>query len=163
MEETIIELFDFQLLYLKRLVENIPENRLYENQVEGFNSAGWILAHLCIEAEDVFNYLNIPYEKLNTKWPNLLNNIRKNSSSFNQLPTKGELLAILEERYALLSNKYLELTDFERKSNHPSKMLRDIFSNVDSWFAHHLTTHIAIHCGNIVVLKKLLGIEINGF
>lgn len=163
MKQTIIHLFDLQIIYLKKLVENIPENRLYEKQLEGFNSAGWLLGHICVEADDIFDHLNTPYNKLDPKWYDWFKNSSGKVSALENLPSKADLLNVLDERYNLLSISYLQLSDKEQNSNHPSKMLRDVFPSVDSWFAHHLTTHIAIHCGNIAVWKKILGIEVNGF
>jgi hypothetical protein len=42
-------------------------------------------------------------------------------------------------------------------------MLKEVFPTLDSWFAHHLTTHIAVHCGNIVVWQKMIGLDADGF
>lgn len=163
MKETIISLYDFQLLYLKKLVDNIPEDRLYEKQLEGYNSAGWLLGHLCVEADDLFIYLNLPYTTLDPQWYDWFKNSTGKITDVKNLPSKRILLDTLEERYSLLSTKYLQLTENERKSAHPSNMLKKIFPNLDSWFAHHLTTHIAIHCGNIAVWKKVLRMEVDGF
>jgi hypothetical protein len=63
-QSTIAELSNFQLTYLKKLIINIPNDRLYELQLSGYNSAGWILGHLCVEAEDPLNHLNINYKKV---------------------------------------------------------------------------------------------------
>jgi uncharacterized damage-inducible protein DinB len=163
LKETIITLFNFQLLYLKKIIRNIPEERLYERQLYGFNSAGWLLGHICVEAEDVFIHLNISYSKLEPNWSIWFKNSTGDIKSLNDLPTKDQLLSKLEERYALLSSVYLNLSDDERLTKHPSEMLKKVFPNLDSWFAHHLTTHIAIHCGNIVVWKKMIGLDADGF
>jgi hypothetical protein len=163
LKETIISLFNFQLLYLRKIIRNIPEDRLYERQLDYFNSAGWLLGHICVEAEDVFNHLNISYDKLDLNWYAWFKNSTGAIESLDDLPTKQQLLVKLEERYTLLSSLYLNLSDKQRLTDHPSKMLKEVFPNLDSWFAHHLTTHIAIHCGNIVVWKKMIGLDADGF
>ncbi len=163
MKHTIINLFNFQLLYLKKVVRNIPEERLYEKQLEGFNSAGWLLGHICVEADDVFIHLNVSYNKLEPTWYTWFKNSTGVVKSFDDLPTKELLLSKLEERYNLLSSLYLNLTDGQRLSSHPSEMLKEVFPTLDSWFAHHLTTHLAIHNGNIVVWKKMIGLDSDGF
>jgi hypothetical protein len=87
-ESTIIELYEFQFNYLKKIVENIPNDRLYELQLEGYNSAGWILGHLCVEAEDPLSSLAINYEKINENWHTWFQNTTSNIPSLEKLPTK---------------------------------------------------------------------------
>lgn len=160
---TIIELYHFQFKYLKRLVENIPNDRLYELQLDGYNSVGWILGHLCIEAEDPLNFLNIKYKGVNENWSRWFRISTGKITSLKNLPTKKELLATLDYRYQLLINAYSSLTTEERASPNPSKFLENVFTNLDSWFSHHIVTHIAVHCGNITVWKKMIKLEVGGY
>lgn len=97
MKETIISLYNFQLLYLKKLVDNVPEDRLYEKQLEGYNSAGWLLGHLCVEADDLFIYLNLPYTTLDPPWYDWFKNSRGKITDVKNLPTKRILLDTLED------------------------------------------------------------------
>lgn len=162
---TIIDLLNFQLQYLNQLIENIPDERLYEKQLEGFNSAGWILGHICVEADDVIRQLKItnPFEALDTNWVKWFKNSTGRIDSLEKLPKKKELITILNKRYQSLGSVYAELQDTQRQSDHPSGLLKEVLTTFDSWFAHHLTTHIAMHCGNLVVWKKLIGLPVNGF
>ena len=162
-QSSIIELYHFQINYLKKLIENIPNERLYEMQLNGYNSAGWFLGHLCVEAEDPLNFLNINYTKVDDNWSKWFGNSADKITSLEGLPTKTELLIVLEYRYQFLINAYSSLTPEERESPHPSKMLKGVFSTVDGWFAHHITTHIAVHCGNLSVWKKMIDLEIGGY
>jgi len=163
--DTIIDLFNFQLGYLHRIVENISDERLYEKQLEGLNSAGWILGHICVEANDVINYLEIEtrFKTLDANWIGWFKNTTGKITSLEALPTKKVLLDTLNERYQTLGQVYLELDEEQRNAAHPSKLLKNVLTTLDAWFAHHLTTHIAVHCGNIVVWKKVIGLPVNGF
>lgn len=164
-KDTIIDLLNFQLQYLNQLVENIPNERLYEKQLEGFNSAGWILGHICVEADDVIDQLssNKSFGKLNSDWKKWFKTSTGKIEKLEKLPNKEELLNTLTQRYTALGEVYLKLAKGKRNSEHPSKLLREVLITFDSWFAHHLTTHIAMHCGNIVVWKKIIGLPVNGF
>lgn len=162
MKETIAALYNFQLNYLEKLVHNIPEERLYEKQLEGFNSAGWILGHIFVEAEDLLNFLEIPYEQ-NETWTALFRNTTGKIKDLENVPTKAEMLDKIRTRYDALLDVYLSLSEEQRNADHPSTLIKDMLPNMDAWFAHHLTTHISIHCGNLVVWKKLVGLEINGY
>lgn len=162
MKQTIAALYKFQLNYLEKLVQNIPEDRLYEKQLEGYNSAGWILGHIFVEAEDVLNFLDIPYEK-NKDWTALFQNTNGKITTLEHLPTKEEMLTKIKSRYDALLDVYLNLNQTERNADHPSTLIKEMLPNMDAWFAHHLTTHISIHCGNLVVWKKMVGLEVNGY
>jgi len=162
---SILDLLHFQLQYLKQLVENIPDERLYEKQLEGFNSAGWLLGHICVEADDVINHLEVQnkFEVLDPQWTGWFKNTTGKITSLEGLPSKNQLLVTLEKRYQTLGEIYLELTEAERNGGHPSKMLKNVLTTFDAWFSHHLTTHIAVHCGNLVVWKKMIGLKVNGY
>lgn len=159
---TISSLFHFQLDYLFKLAKNIPEEQLYERQLMGINSGGWILGHIYVESEDVLSYLNIEFEK-NEYWNSLFRNTTGVIKTLDDLPTKQELVSALEKRYKELHSVYLNLSDEQRESSHPSVLIKDMLPDLDSWFAHHLTTHISIHCGNLTTWKKVVGIEVNGY
>ena len=62
-----------------------------------------------------------------------------------------------------LLNEYLSITDEKRMSMHTSEMLSQIYTNTDSWFAHHIITHIAVHIGNITIWKQVNNIAVQGF
>ena len=160
---TIIELYHFQFNYLIRLINNIPEDRIYEKQLKGVNTAGWVLGHLCVEAEDPLNYLAIDYPQLNEQWKIWFGNSIGKIESLEGLPTKKGLLTVLELRYQLLITTYSSLTLEQKVSPNPSQLLKGSFSSFDTWFAHHITTHISIHCGNLVVWKKIIGLDVEGY
>jgi len=164
-QNTVLELLNLQLLYVNRIAENIPNERLYEKQLEGFNSAGWLLGHICVEADDLINQLDnkAPYKKLDEHWIKWFGNTTGKIESLSNLPTKEELLNTLNSRYKTLAEAYSNLSEIQRNGPHPSRILKGIFTTFDAWFAHHLTTHIANHCGNMVVWKKMIGIDVNGF
>lgn len=163
MTSTTLALYQFQYNYLLKLVDNISEEQLFSKQSEGYNSAGWILGHICVEAEDVFHYLNIDYPKVPEPWFDWFRNGFGKLDTLADLPAKSELLDSLHQRYSLLAGHYAQLSDTARQAPHPSQFMKSLLPDVDSWFAHHLVTHIAVHCGNIVVWKKLLGLEVGGY
>ena len=165
MKETIVNLYRFQLNYLKRLIDNIPEERLYLSNASGVNSPGWILGHIAVEAEDVLLYLDEPFLKLPEKWFVWFRNGSKGVADVagEELPSKSELMEAIDRRYSVLEGEYLNLSDHSRVGAHPSEFMKNILPDLDSWFAHHLVTHIAVHTGNISVWKKVMGIEVGGY
>ncbi len=159
---TIEALYNFNLSYLKKLVENVSDEKLYEKQLEGFNSAGWILGHIFVEGQDVLNFYGVEHNT-SSEWDQFFRFGSGKITSLENLPTKKELLEKIEERYKIILELYLGLTEEQRLAQHPSQLLAEVYDNMDGWFAHHLTNHIAIHCGNISVWKKLIGLPVNGY
>lgn len=162
MTSTIVSLFRFQEKYLLKLLANVSEEDLYKKQFEGFNSAGWILGHFCVEAEDVLKYYEIPYHE-HADWVSLFRNTTGKIKSLDNLPSKEELLNSFKERYDLLCEKFDSLSSEELKQPHPSTFMKDFLPDIESWIAHHLTTHISLHIGNLVVWKKMIGLEVGGY
>lgn len=163
MSSTISHLFNFQSQYLKNLLENIPDNLIYEKHFEEYNSPGWLLGHLCVEAEDVFNFYNINDTPIDQQWINWFQNSTGAINENDSLPSKKELLSVFNERYSKLNSLYNSLSEEQLKAPSPSKMLKGILPDSNSWIAHHLTTHISVHCGNIVVWKKMMGLKVGGY
>ena len=163
MNNTIKELYKFQKLYLLKILENISEKELFLNQEKGINSPGWILGHLIVEVEDISKHLNIKTVPLPMHWNEMFRGGKpwKNFSS-KELPKKEELIEVFIATYDSLLNVYTNLSDQQRKSIHPSKMLAQFYTNLDSWFSHHLITHLAVHSGNIAMWKKMNNIKVEG-
>ncbi len=162
MTKTTSELYQFQFNYLLQLIENIPNERLYEKQLEGINSAGWVLGHLTVEVEDVFEYFNIEYP-LDDHWRSLFRNTTGKIESLDNLPSKEELIEVLKFRYKLLHEFYLSLSEEQLNGPHPSTFLASKLSTLNAYMTHNLATHIAIHCGNLTTWKKVVGIDVNGY
>ena len=135
---------------------------MYEKQLDGFNSAGWILGHIYVEGQDVLNFYNIEYVHQH-EWDQFFRFGTGSISSLNGLPIKEELLQQINERYSIIMELYLSLSEEQKNAPHPSQLLQNAYKNIDGWFAHHLTNHIAVHCGNITVWKKLIGLPVNGY
>lgn len=164
MTNTIKELYHFQKYYLLKILANIPNEELYLQQENGISSPGWVLGHLIVEVEDIIQHLKINTETLPLNW---IESFKGNKNWMNrplkELPNKDLLIRIFETRYDILINEYLNLNEAIRKEKHPSKLFSGIYSNIDSWFVHHLITHLAIHSGNITVWKQARGMKVEGF
>ncbi len=162
MMNTIEALYHFNMSYLLRLVENISDEQLYEKQLEGLNSAGWILGHLFVEGQDILDFYKIEHTT-SPEWNQYFRYGSGKITSLENLPKKEEMIDKIKVRYQLLLEVYLNLSKEQREAKHPSQLLAKTYQNMDAWFAHHFTNHIAIHCGNITVWKKMIGIPINGY
>ena len=158
----ISNLYYFQKKYLFQLLENIPEERAYERQVEGYNSAGWIMGHLCVEAMDALTKLGIESDG-NEEWLQWFSYDSGKLQSIDGLPSLAESKAEFDRLYELLINAYETLSEEDASKAPDSALLAEILPDVKTWLAHHLTTHVSIHAGNLVVWKKMLGLNVGGY
>lgn len=163
MKNTIKELYEFQKIYLIKILENIPEDKLFFNQEKGINSPGWILGHLIVEIEDIAEFLKIELKPIPNSWKEIFKGGQPWKFEFqNELPKKTELIESFITNYDYLLNEYLNLSEEIRQKKHPSKMFAQLYTNVDAWFAHHIITHFAVHSGNITMWKKMNAINVEG-
>lgn len=158
----IIKLSNFSIHYFKKLVNNIPEEVIYEKQSEEINSAGWIMGHLCAEATDLFKLFN-PSIKWDYLWLMKFHNTASYLEITEDLPSKKEMLFVFDEFYDYLQKLYLNLPKEQLVEPCPGKILPQHLSNLAGSFHHHLTTHIFVHCGNLVVWKKLMKLPVDGY
>ena len=162
MSKDILYIYNFQKDYLFNVLNNVSDEIAYQKQLEGFNSAGWIMGHLCAEGIDVMNKMSIE-NPCTINWGEIFSYNSKKLESIHELPTLTEAKNDFSKIYDILIDRFLNLTEKEKDSPAPSVLLEDILPNLSSWYIHHLTTHISVHIGNIVVWKKMLGLEINGY
>lgn len=162
-KETIIAIAKFQCHYLEQLYNNVPEDKLYERQLQGYNSAGWVMGHLAVEADSVLHHLKIRKLPKLKGWYQWFKNTQGKITTLEGLPGKAELLKEFKEANTVLIEAYNTLPVGDRNSSHPSIIIGQRLPNLDSWVTHHITTHISIHCGNFAVWKKLVGLNVEGF
>ncbi len=158
----IIELSNFSIHYFKKLIANIPEELIYKKQSDGINSAGWIMGHLCAEATDLFKFY-APSKKLNYSWLPKFHNTAAPLQITTDLPSKKDMLLVFDDFYGVLQKIYLELPISELQKPCPGKILPNHLSTMGGSFHHHLATHIFVHCGNLVVWKKMMQLPVEGY
>jgi len=156
---TIKELYEFQKAYLLKIINDIPNEKLYLNHEKGINSPGWVLGHLVVEVQDISDELDIEIAPISNDWLVRFQEGRPWVKISNEeLPSKEELISLFELRYDTLIDAYVTLKKETRQGPQPSKFVSDIYSNLDSWFAHHMITHLSVHTGNIATWKQINGI-----
>ena len=129
----ISELYNFQKSYLFQILQNIPEEEFFKNEPKNVNSPGWIIGHLIVEIQDIFNYLETQIEILPTEWFLYFKGGKTTEySKFINSLTKKDLIDTFEFRYDFLLKTYSELSEQKKQSKHPSKMFSEIYTNIDA-------------------------------
>lgn len=163
MQQDIISLFEFQKSYLLKTVANISDDDAYAKQGEGINSAGWIVGHLCAEGVDVLIKMGAHVETFAIDWLGLFGSDAPPLDLSAPLPSLSLAVGDFSHIYERVIAAYRALPAHAYADDPPSMLLKDHLPNKHVWFLHHITTHIAVHIGNLVVWKKQLGLPINGY
>ena len=163
LQQDIISLFEFQQSYLLKTVANISDEIAYTKQDQGINSAGWVLGHLCAEGVDVLIKLGAHDTVYSVDWLGLFGSDAPSLDLQANLPSLSRAVHDFNEIYERVIAAYRALPAHAFEDDPPSKLLKDHLPNKHVWLLHHITTHIAVHIGNLVVWKKLNGLSIDGY
>ena len=152
--ETEIHLNQFVLDYLKNLVRDIDNRNLYMGQRENCNSPGWCLGHLVVE--DDYALRNLGIERLSPiDWDNYFLMRATGMNSANNLPSKESLTIELDRVYTRLREVAVDFTTEFLSAECHSEFLKGILPSEGLWYSHILTTHNAIHAGNIAIWRRV--------
>ncbi len=143
----------FLLGYLNNLVEDISADSFYLHQDQGINSPGWCLGHLAVETDDANKYLGHS-SAVPENWYSLFFYTAPPLKLDQTLPSKADLIAAVNSVFPKLLDSFQALDEeFLARPCH-SNFLKGKLPTENDWFVHILTTHIAMHAGNIAAWRK---------
>ncbi|MDH4070222.1 MAG: DinB family protein [Ignavibacteria bacterium] len=142
--------------YLALLVADIPDSDLYGLQEQGINSPGWCLGHVAVETDAAYRHLwsegIVPDE-----WYRLFYFTSPPLKVTPELPGKNNLTDALENIFTILKPAMEgKPEDFWDQECHSSFLREDLPTEGD-WYQHILTTHPAMHAGNIATWRRIRG------
>lgn len=146
----------WMLAFTQSLIEDLSDEQLYD-RVGSTNPPAWLLGHLAAEGDKALTILG-ETARLPEGWHSAY--LQGSSpDAVTVRHTKHELWQANETVYAALRNSALALPA-ERLAEPPdSDFLREHLPTKAAWFGHILTTHIAMHAGQIQYWRRLQGLE----
>lgn len=148
--------FAFQLGYLKDLVHDIPESRFAEQPAPGMNTPAWILGHLCWAA-DLIPALLGQDASLDTSWAERFGATSTPSPDLSLYPSKSELIATLEAAHIRAEAALPLITPEKLAAEMPNPMFRSFLPTVGDAIVQILTTHEALHMGQLSAWRRVSG------
>ncbi len=146
----------WMLAFTSSLIEDLSDEQVYM-RLSVTNPPAWILGHLAAEADKALGILG--KEQL---LPNDWHSAYLQGSSPDAVMvrrTKHELWQANEAVYASLRETVLALPPERLAEPSHSDFLREHLPTKEAWFGHILTTHIAMHAGQIQYWRRLQGLE----
>lgn len=144
------------LAFTSSLIKDLSDEQIHI-RFGATNQPSWILAHLAAEADKARTILG-ETALLPMDWQKLY--LQGSSpDAVTVRHTKHELWQANEAVYASLRETVLALPPERLAEPSHSDFLREHLPTKEAWFGHILTTHIAMHAGQIQYWRRLQGLE----
>jgi DinB superfamily len=143
--------------YAKRLVADIPEEKMAVQPAPGMNHAAWVLGHLAYVFDSM---IAVWGEKptMSPEWKALFNVPSKPQPEREKYPSKAELLEAYQKNYQRIVKvvKAARPDDFEKEF--PNPKLRGLLPTVGVAMVHILTSHQGQHLGQLSAWRRAQGL-----
>jgi hypothetical protein len=145
--------------YARKLADGIAEADMAVQPAPGMNTPLWILGHLAIVADYAAKLLGEPRE-CPRPWHVAFGPGSKPDTVPEPAPTKAELLAALESQHARISAAAARVDAERLRQPHPFELapLKAAFPTVGELLTHMMTTHPAMHLGQLSAWRRLRGL-----
>jgi hypothetical protein len=149
--------FGRNLDYAKRLVADLDDDRMSAQPAPGMNHAAWVLGHLAWTCDFTGQVLGLP-ETLDATWTERFNNESRPAADRALYPPKGELVATLEAAHARLDEALRAAPSDVLTQPLPLEQYRSFFPTVGDALFYMLTSHEAVHLGQLSAWRRVLGL-----
>ncbi len=153
----VIQASAINLEYAKKLVADIPEDKMYVQPAPGMNHASWILGHLTFVFDSMIRVFD-QKPSMTPEWVELFNLASKPVAEAGRYPAKAALLEAYEKSYqrSVEAVKAAPHEAFDREF--PNPRLRPMLPTVGVAMVHVLTTHHATHLGQLSAWRRAQGL-----
>jgi len=158
MLESEIAINRFLTGYCRKMMEDLPDERLTEQAVPGVNHPAWIIGHLAFVAHRGVALLTGAEMALPESWQQKFGPGSKLTATRADYPSKEELLKTLQEAHSLFQRTASAATPerLAQPSQHPR--LKDPLPTVKDLAAFLLTGHLGVHLGQLSMWRRMIGL-----
>ena len=158
MLELVRPTFDINIMYSRKLAEDVPEEQMCAQPVAGvvMNHAAFILGHLAWAADNGARLLGHA-SSLPPGWNTLFNTGAKPLDDRARYPTKEELLSTLDKVHQRLAEVVGQATTEALAQPAPEQMRR-AFPSLGHMLLGLMTGHQASHLGQLSAWRRAIGL-----
>lgn len=157
MLENEIKVNEFLMGYGRRLLEQIPDERMCEQPAEGMNHPAWILGHLAI-AGDAAAALAGGEKMLPPDWGKRYGAGSKPTANRADYPSKAELLATFERVYERARKVAANATPEQLAQPTTIPQMKEGLPTSRERVAFVLTGHMGVHLGQLSAWRRMIGL-----
>jgi uncharacterized damage-inducible protein DinB len=148
----------FTRQYLSMLVDGLTEEQLDLVPIEGFHSARWLLSHIATTGDLGLRLLGLP-TKCPRTWHVAYAPGTDGVTHPQVKPTQQELLEKITEIYGQLAQGLNDAAPELLGEPHGLALLqRTAIQTKGQLISHLLTTHIAVHLGQLSAMRRQMGL-----
>jgi len=152
----ILRSFGLTLDYLNRLVADIPDEAITKQPSGAVNHPAWILGHLTFSCQAIGGEIGLP-AWLPDDWKDRFGTGSTPNKTRSDYPSKQELLAALADGRRRLETRLHGMSESEMERPLPDESHQAMFPTVGHAVLHILTSHAAVHVGQVSVWRRLAG------
>ncbi len=157
MSTQLVVLNQFNREHLNSLMTDIHNNELDLQLQPGFHSVRWILSHIAIAADYGLKQFSLPFV-CPLSWHAAYGPGSEAGTADSVKPERDELMDVIEKGYSVLCQAMESASPELLMEPHEVELLRaTAIKTKGDLVSHILTTHFAIHLGQLSALRRLLG------
>jgi hypothetical protein len=150
--------YAFLFGFARLLVTDVPDEKMTEQPGEQVSHPAWTLGHLCAAADQGLKLLNGP-TLFSDAWHELFFRRVRPSPDRAQYPSKELLLVALAKAHAVFSAVAALAPAELVNADNPKEQSRPSFPTVGDVVAYFMTTHEAMHLGEISAWRRAMGMN----
>ncbi len=157
MRDHLLKAAAINLDYAKRLVADIPDDKLAVQPAPGMNHAAWVLGHLAYVFDSMIGVWN-EQPSMSREWKDLFNVSSQPQPERDKYPSKAALLDAYEKAYGRIVAVVRNASEADLDREFPNPRLRDRMPTVGVAMVHILTSHQGQHLGQLSAWRRAQGL-----
>jgi uncharacterized damage-inducible protein DinB len=157
MKNHVLRAAKINLDYAKKLLADLPDERMCEQPAPGMNHGAWVIGHLTYVADSMIGVFD-QKPAMSHEWKELFNLASKPSAERTKYPSKQALVEAYEKAYARLTAAVEAASDEMLDREFPNPKLRSTLPTVGVAMAHILCSHHGMHLGQMSAWRRVLGL-----
>jgi hypothetical protein len=153
----VLTAYAFNLNYAQRLVADLSDRQMCALPMPGMNHPAWVLGHLAITCDFVLSLLERPTAGP-AEWQGLFGAGTQPTNRPGTYPAKEALLQALADGHARVATAYEAADPVTLEKPTPNSRMRRVFLTVGESVVGMLTTHEAMHLGQVSAWRRGQGL-----
>jgi uncharacterized damage-inducible protein DinB len=158
MIDEIVRSFSRTLEYLRRLLADVPDELLTFQPGGVMNHPAWVIGHLTHSFQAIGSELGIT-RWLPVNWEQQFGTGSVPVEIRDAYPCKDELLNALADGQLRVVKRLHQIGEEGLGEPLPDDRYRDMFPTLGHAVLHILTSHVAVHVGQVTVWRRAAGLE----
>jgi DinB superfamily len=156
MLETELNVNRFMIWYFRKLVDDVPDERMAEQPFPGVNHPAWIVGHLAWSTDRARWLLGLEPE-LPAEWTTMFGFGSKPSPTRGDYPARDELIQAVEQGFERLRDQVASATPEQLGQPSPNARTKEFLPTVKDGIVLLLTGHLGTHLGQLTTWRRMIG------